>query len=69
MPTEGEGLSVPQGACELMKTPVISKENWKQTEFSRSDLKYYKCVIYGLLFDFSISESGTMRKDDPQLGL
>lgn len=69
MQTEGEGLSVPWGACELMNTTVSSKESWKQAEFSRSDLKYYKCVIYGLLCDFSISESGMMRKDDPQLGL
>jgi len=52
-----------------MNTPAISKESWKQTEFSRSDLKYYKCVIDGLLFDFSISESGMMRSDDPRLGL
>lgn len=51
-----------------MNTAVSSKESCKQTRFSRFDLKYYKHVIYGLLFDFSVSESGTMRKDDPQLG-
>lgn len=65
MQTEGEGLSVPWGACGLMNAPVISKESWKQTEFSRSDLKYHKCVICGSLFDLSISESGVMREDDP----
>lgn len=51
-----------------MNAPVISKESWKQTEFSRSDLKYHKCVICGSLFDFSISESRVVREDDPQLG-
>lgn len=42
--TEREGLSVPWGACGLMNAPLISKESWKQTEFSRSDLKYHKCA-------------------------
>lgn len=69
MQTKGEGLSVPWGACGLMNAPVISEESWKQTEFSRSGLKYHKCVICGSLFDFNISESGVMREDEPQLGL
>lgn len=67
MQTGGEGLSVLWRACDLMNAPVISKESWKQAEFSRSDLKYYKYDIYGLLFDFCVSGGGTMRKDDPQL--
>lgn len=65
MQTKGEGLSVLWGACGLMNAPVISKESWKQTEFLRSGLKYHKCVICGSLFDFSVSESGGMRKDGP----
>lgn len=56
-------------ACGLMNAPVISEESWKQNEFSRSGLKYHKCVICESLFDFSISESGVMREDEPQLGL
>lgn len=69
MQTEGEGLSVPWGACGLMNAPLISKESWKQTEFSRSDLKYHKCAYLWVLFNFSISESGVVRQDDTQLGL